>query len=104
MKHPAVKRDANDALALDQHLCLLVCQLPLVGDERAIVVMAGEHRAVIPVHGLVETLIRKMRHVEDHADALHLLEERLARRKEASFSACAMAIWADAVVRRADDA
>ena len=65
-----------------RRLNLVVGQLPLVGNQRPAIVMAGQHRAAVNVQRLVEALVGKVGHVKDHADALHLFEQRPARRKE----------------------
>ena len=104
IEHPGVERRADDGAALDQPLDLVVGELPLVRHQRAAVVMAGQHRAAVDLQRLVEALVGQVRHVEDHADAFHLLEQRPALREEAAFGAGAVGVRADAVVGRADDA
>ena len=103
-QHPGVEGRADDGAAADQPLDLVVGELPLVGDQGPAVVMAGQDRAAVDVERLVEALVGQVRHVEDHADALHLLQQRPARRKQAAVRAGAVGVGADAVVGRADDA
>ncbi len=66
--------------------------------------MAGQHRPLVKIHRLVEALIRQVGHVEDHADARHLFQQRRALREEPALGAGAVRVGADAVVGRADDA
>ncbi len=104
MQHPAIEGDADDGAAADEAFRLLVGELALVGNERAVVVMAGQDGAAVDLQSFVEALIRKMRDIEDHADACHLLEKWFAGRKKAALGAGAVAVGADAVMGRADDA
>ena len=66
--------------------------------------MTGQHRAAVDVQRLVETLIGEVRHVEDHADLFHLLQQRFAGWEQAALRSCPVGVGTDAVMGRADDA
>lgn len=102
--HPNVESMSDDAAAGDDRFRLGIRKLPLVRYERAVVMMAGKQSAAEEVHRLIETLVGEVGNVENHADALHLLQQFTALREESALGARAMAIRTDAIEAGANDA
>src|SRR5207245_9554208 len=83
VKHPGIERRADHRTALYQPFYLVVGKLPLIGDEGAAIVMAGQDVACKAIEGFVKALICQVRHIKNHADLFHGPEQRPAARKEA---------------------
>ena len=72
-QHPRIEGDADDGLTLDEQFDLIVGKLPIARHERAAIIVTGHHRAREPFQRLKKTLIGKVRHIENHADAFEFL-------------------------------
>src|SRR5437867_2434202 len=102
MEHPVIAGSADDGVSLDEALDLVIGELPIAGNERAAVVVACQDRPAEQFRCLPETLVRQVRHIEDHADFLHDLQEFSALTRHASGGARAVRVGACSVVGHAD--
>ncbi len=61
------------------------------------VVVAGQHRPVILLQCLPESLIRRVRDIQDHAQPIHLGQQGHTQLGQAQLDACAtrIATWAE---------
>jgi hypothetical protein len=69
--HPGVERPADNGLAANQLLELLVAELPLMRHQGPAVVVAGPDWPVEQIQGLPKSFVGQMRHVEGHAQPPH---------------------------------
>src|SRR2546423_1654109 len=78
--------------AWDESLGLVVGGLSLIRRQGAIFVVAGEARTAVDLQRLIEALVRQVRDVEDHADALHLAQQRRPWLEQSAFGPGAVGV------------
>src|SRR5438094_5473636 len=102
MEHPVIAGSADDGVSFDEALDLVIGELPIAGNERTTVIVAGKDGPAEQFRGLPETLVGQMRHVQDHADFLHDLQEFSSLSGHASGGARAVRVGAGSVVSHAN--
>lgn len=103
-QHPRVEANADDAAAGDEGEELCVGELPLVGDERAGIVVTGPERAAVEVEGLAAAVVAEVGEVEDEAEFAGEAEELETAGGKRAGGAGALGVNAGAVVRGAEGA
>ena len=104
--HPRVHRRPYHTSAVDDGLQDVVGLLSLARSDGAAVLMAGEQRSAEDIQLFAYRRVGRVGYVQDHAELVHLLEQRLCGWKEAAVGACggAVRVCAETVVGQADDA
>ena len=106
VQHGGVHRHADHAVALDDRAQDLVRELPLARNERAAVLVRGDHGAVEPVERLCDGRVGGVRGVQHDTQPAHVGKQPVRRRKQPAVGprAGAVAVGTGVVVREADDA
>ena len=100
IEHPRIKRRADHPTACDNGADHFVCQLPLPGRERAAIVVACRHRAVVIIENLPKRLIGRMGQIHNNARYFERVEQGLAPVQQAAFGPGSMAIGTHAIMRQ----
>src|SRR5437660_8620532 len=77
-QHPRVQRRADDRIPLDQGFNLFITELPDMRHQRSAILMTCPDRPGENIQRLPETIIAKVRGIENETDPLHLFEELAA--------------------------
>src|SRR5688572_174155 len=72
-EHPGIQYPANYSSPVYQFFQLVIIKLPVMVNECSAIVMASPNVASKIIHGLPETIVTKMRCVEDDIQPFHFL-------------------------------